>query len=310
MSAHQAVASYLKSILDTCTAPKVVLGLFALLICFLVPLTLFTGLASILLIPVKIILAVIGLNLAACTLLRLKTLRRATLVIHLGALVILAGGLISTFGYVATVNIYEGTSTDTVYRWDVAQDVPLGFAVQVAGINVDFYPVPVRIGVMRNGRKAELVETRTGNVFAVDSYRIRVLSFEPLGQEVLLAVASPDGTQIGTLSTSGSKEVPPDFPLDFKLVAFQDPVVKRMWVDLELRKGNEVITKGTSEVNEPLKWEGMQFFLTQVAADDMGRLYAGIQISRDPGIRYVYAGFIILCLGLLLVLKRWMAVGK
>jgi cytochrome c biogenesis protein ResB len=53
----------------------------------------------------------------------------------------------------------------------------------------------------------------------------------------------------------------------------------------------------------------MQFFLTRVDADRMGRGYAGIQISRDPGIPFVYAGFIILCLGLLLALKRWVVSG-
>lgn len=282
-----------------------VLGLFILLICLLVPSTFFPEFTPALLKPVKAILAVIGLNLMVCTLRRLKTLRFSTLIIHLGSLVILVGGLITTFGFVATVNIYEGSSTGTVFNWDVEQDVDLGFDLRVARINMTFYPVDVKIGILKNGRKAELVVARTEDSFVFEGYRVQVLSLEPNRKEVELAVQTLDGKQIGTLSTSGRKELPPGFPLDFQLVAFMDPVLKRIWVDLELRKDGKLLAKGTSEVNRPLRWQSMQFFLTQVDADQSGRRYAGIQISRDPGIPCVYAGFIILGLGLLLALKRW-----
>ena len=82
-----------------------------------------------------------------------------------------------------------------------------------------------------------------------------------------------------------------------------------MWVELELLDKGAVVVSGTSEVNGPLKWQGMRIYLTQVAADRFGNRYAGLQISRDPGQPYVYAGFGILCLGLLLALKRWVG-GK
>lgn len=287
-----------------------VLGLFVLLVCLLVPSTFFPEFTHALLKPVKVILAVIGLNLAVCTLRRLKTLRFSTLIIHLGSLVILVGGLITTFGFVATVNIYEGTSTDTVFNWDVEQDVDLGFDLRVAQINMTFYPAAVKIGILKNGRKEELVVARTEDSFVFEGYRVQVLSLEPNEKEAELAVHSLDGKQIGSLSTSGRKELPPGFPLDFQLVAFMDPVLKRIWVDLELRKDGKLLASGTSEVNRPLHWQSMQFFLTQVDADQSGRRYAGIQISRDPGIPCVYAGFIILCLGLLLALKRWVASNR
>jgi hypothetical protein len=286
-----------------------VLCLFALLICLLIPSTFIPALMPALLVPIRVILALLGLNLAACTLRRLKALRIATLIIHLGSLLILAGGLISTFGSVATVNVHENSSTDAVFNWNAEKEVFLGFDLRVARINTDFYPVDVKVGVLKNGRKAELVVTRTGDFFVFEGYRLHVLSLDPRAKALELAIQSLDGRRIGTFSTAGRRELPPGFPLDFQLVAFKDPAVKRVWVDLELRKNGELLVSGTSEVNRPLRWQSMQLFLTRVDADQFGRRYAGIQISRDPGIPLVYAGFAVLCLGLLLALLRWLRNG-
>lgn len=301
---------YLKTALDVITSTQLILGLFALIICLLIPSTFLPGFAPLILQSVKIILAIIGFNLVVCTLRKLKTLRRSTLVIHFGSIVILTGGLVSTFGFVATVNIYEGSSADTVYRWDIKQDVQLDFAVRISAINMDYYPVPVKVGVLKNGAKADLVVTTTENSFVFEQYRVRVLNLDPVAEVVQLSVETLPGEQLGTLFTSGQKNVPPDFPLEFKLVAFQKPYVKRMWVELELVQNGQVLAEGTSEVNNPLKWQGIQFFLTQLSTDEAGRPYAGIQISKDPGLPYVYTGFFILFLGLLLALKRWAKMSR
>ncbi|MHB8789398.1 MAG: cytochrome c biogenesis protein ResB [Desulfobulbaceae bacterium] len=305
----QRTISFARRVLDGFTSTGVALGLFALLICLLVPATFFPDVAPALLKPARALLAVIGLNLLLCTLRRLKTLRVATLLIHLGALVILGGSLISALGFIATVNIYEESSTDTVFNWDREQDVDLGFDLRVARINMAFYPVDVKVGILKNGQKAELVLTRTGDSFGFEGYRVQVLTLEPGTNELELEIRTAAGNRVGTLSTSGRRDLPLAFPLDFQLVAFKDPVVKRVWVDLEIRENGKLLASGTSEVNRPLRWQSLQFFLTRVDADGMGRGYAGIQISRDPGIPFVYTGFIILCLGLLLALKGWVAPG-
>lgn len=287
------------------TSPTVTLGLFAGLVILLIPSTLFPRYTSLLLIPAKGILALIGLSIVTCTLRKLKTLQKSTLLVHLGTLAVLAGGMASSLGYIATVNVYEGTSIDTVFRWDNQEDYPLGFDLRVARINTSFYPVDVKVGVLKNGLKAELVMSRTENFFVFEGYRVQIVNLDPKEKKLEIAIQSLAGERIGTLSTSGRKDLPSDFPLDFQLIAFRDPVIKRMWADLELWQNGKLLATGISEVNRPFRWQGMRFFLTQVAADSRGRAYAGIQISRDPGTPYVYAGFIILCLGFLLVLKRW-----
>lgn len=295
----------LENVLHLFTSTRVVLVLFGLLVCFLVPLSIFNELRPVFIIPVKVTLSFISVSLVVCTVTKFKILRRSTLLIHLGSIIIFIGGFVSVFGFVATINIYEGDTIDTVYNWNVEQDVPLGYDLLVDAINMDYYPVGVKIGVLKNGQKAELFESRTEDFFVFEEYRIQILRLDPFAKVAYLSVESLTGEVIGTMSTDGERDLSSEVPLDFKLVAFQDPQVKRMWVNLELQQNGKRIKSGTSEVNHPFKWQGINFFLTQVATDNMNRPYAGIQISKDPGVPYVYVGFVVFFLGLILALKRW-----
>ena len=229
---------------------------------------------------------------------------RSLVLIHLGTIVILLGSLISSLGFVATVNVYEGDSTDKAFRWDVQEDTGLGFDLSVVTIHREYHPVAVRVGVLKNGRKTALFVTRTGDSFSFEDYLIQVQSIDPVAKILQLAIQGRDGKLLGIYFTSGRNDLPPDFPLDFKLVAFKDPQLKRIWVDLELRKNGEMIAAGTSEVNQPFVWQGQRFFTTEVNTDPFGRSYAGIQISKDPGVPYLYAGFIIFCLGLIFLARN------
>ena len=300
--------SHFKLFLDVVTSPRLTLTLFALLIIFLIPATfLQQGQTLHFLNLGKIFLAFIFLNLAVCTIYNIKTLRLGTIVLHLGTLIILTGSFISTFGYIATVNIYENSVTDTVYRWDTEEDVHLDFDLRINKVHMSYYPVPVKIGILKNGEKSDLITTTTDNSFVVDGYRIQVTHLDPVEKKLHLALETHGGNPVGIFVTSGQNTLPKDFPLDFKLVAYKDPTVRRMWVDLDVLENGEIVASGTSEVNSPLKWQGMLFFLTSVSADEYGNSYAGIQITKDPGLPLVYTGFFVFFIGLLLSLKRWSA---
>ena len=72
------------------------------------------------------LLGLFGMNLILCTQRRFKTISKSVLVLHGGVIVTLLGCILASFGFVATVNLYEGTTVDHVYRWDREMDVPLG----------------------------------------------------------------------------------------------------------------------------------------------------------------------------------------
>lgn len=245
-----------------------------------------------------LILCAFALHLAICTCKRWRSLSRSTLVVHGGVLLTLVGALLTTRGYVATINIYEGESSATVYRWDKNQDMPFGHDIRVRKINTEFHATPLQIGVMKGAQKYQLKTVKTGEAFEIDGYAMKAERFDPWREVVSISVMK--GSQaIGSTDTLGISTLPADFPYTFTLVAFQNAAIKRFWVDLELLQNGHVITSGVTEINHPFNWNGLDFFNTEISLDENKRPYAGIQIVRDPGKYVVYSGMFILCVGTL-----------
>lgn len=253
--------------------------------------------------PFLSLLGAFGLNLFLCTLKRLKTISKPVLVLHAGVLLTLAGCIATSFGYIATVNIYEGTSVNRFYRWDKQEDSDLGFDLFLKKINTEYYPVPIKVGVLKGQNKEELFILKTGESFEYNNYRVTAESFDQVSEHLNLVVYK-QGRKIGSFNTSGVSDLPPGFPYTFALVAFQNPRLKRMWIDLNLLKDSEKFAEGTAEVNGPFQWEGLYFYNTLTGKDSDGKPYAGIQIVRDPGRPFVFAGFAVMGLGAVLSFNR------
>lgn len=244
----------------------------------------------------RLLLLAFALHLAICTCHRWKTLSRSTLVVHLGVLITIAGAVLTGTGYVATINIHEGSSSKTVYRWDLERDAPFSHEIRVKKINRVFQPVPLQIGVMKGEQKYALNTVKTGEMFQLDGFTVRVEDFDPWFELVSVSVLKGDQV-LGTADTDGASTLPGDFPFSFKLVKFKNTVIKRFWVDLEFVENGHIVKSGTTEINAPLNWHGLDFFNTLISLDENKRPYAGIQIVRDPGKYVVYSGMLILSVG-------------
>ena len=251
----------------------------------------------------RAMIGLLGINLTLCTVRRARVLPGPVVVMHAGIVLILAGAFVGSFGFVETVNIYEGTSVDKAYRWDVKKDVPLDMNLTVKKINTEFYPTPVRVGVLKGDEKVGLFELNTGGSFNLGEYRIRADSLEFPSENLMLSVFRGDRF-IGPADTSGYSRTGADFPYRFVLVAFKNPRLKKLWVDLLLSRGSRVLAEGISEVNKPLRWGGISFYHTQTARDEYGMAYAGIQMVKDPGKPYVFSGFGITGLGAAMYLLK------
>jgi hypothetical protein len=244
-------------------------------------------------------LAAFSLNLALCTFRRIRSLSKPVLIIHAGILLIIAAGVISSYGFIATKNIYEGDRVDSVYRWDAEREMPLGLSLYVKKINIEYYPVPLRIGVLKGGEKFGLFEIRTGDSFRVGQYTVKAQSFEYPAESANLVVSLGDRT-VGSANTDGGKDLPEDFPYEFRLVASKKPHAKMTGIDVEISRNSEVIARGTLENNSPLTCESLSFYNVEVSIDKYGNRFAGVQITKDPGRPYVFLGFAVLGIGSLL----------
>jgi hypothetical protein len=284
---------------------EVIIGLLPVLCIFLAVTTFSEETNDVIWGIVGIIFSLLLINLSLCTIHRIKTLSRPVLIIHIGVILTFIGGGISLSGFVATVNIYEGTLAEKVYNWNIEKDVSLGVDIMVKKLHEEYYPVPVKVGVLENGEKKELYRLKTGESFNVEEYRIKVDSIDISAKTLKLSVFNSDD-YIGSADTLGENDLPSGFPFEFKLVAYMDPVIRRTWVDLALIKDNEIVAEGSTEVNDPLHWNGMNFYHTATDRDKAGNTFVGIQITGDPGVEVVYTGFSVISLGAVIYIRRKM----
>ena len=293
----------LKQLYQIFASKKFALALFGGICLFSVPWTFMEERDIYSSLIVRVMFGLMGLNLLLCTLRRMGFLSKPVIIMHIGGLLVLIGGAVSSFGFLATVNIYEGKMTDKVYRWDVKQDVPLGAILAVKKINTEYYPAPVKVGVLRADEKAGLFELKTGESFSIGDYSIKVEDFELPSESLRLSVFQQNNF-IGSALTSGTVDLPDNFPYRFVLVAFKNPLLKRVWVDLSISDGKNVIAEGSTEVNSPFKWNGLSFYNTEISRDTYGFNYAGIQVTKDPGRPYVFFGFSIIGIGSLMYFMK------
>lgn len=259
-----------------------------------------------------VLLAALSVNLTMCAVTQWRRLPGRVLMIHVGILVILAGGLVGHFGYVATVNVHEGGSTATAFRWDRQQDRALGFTLDVTRIHREYYPTLVRVGVLVDGNPVELCELATGDKRVCAGLEIEALAIDPAIPALTLAVTPPDGLRSVVMATTATyaAEDQGKQGIVLQLVAFKTPVMKRTWVDLALATEGAPPVIGQAEVNHPFLWQGIRFFHTASGADSLGQPYAGIQIVKDQGLPLVYMGFALFVLGNFLLLIKKMSANR
>lgn len=253
---------------------------------------------------INILLALLAGNLSICTWRNWRVLSTAVSMIHIGALLVLGGGLWGAAGYIATINIYEGEGSTTAYRWDQRQDSDLGFLLKITRIHQKFYPTTVKIGILKNGKKIKLEQINTGQSFTFGQNKIVVKDLDIANNNLRLIITTKGKRQ--EYYTADSHKPLANSAMAFVLVAYNTPAIKKAWVDLEIHKQGKIVAQGQSTVNHPLKWQGLKFYHTQTSHDEYGRPFAGIQIVNDPGIPMVYSGFFMLFMGGLLLLRKRM----
>lgn len=259
--------------------------------------------------PFKLLLAILGLNLLVCSIQRWKRLQFPVLMLHTGVLVVLSGSLLTSFGSVSTVNIYEGGKAGQVFNWDMKKDVPLGFDLVVEKIHREYRPILVQVGVLYGNDHLGPFTLKTGESFEIGDYRVQVDSLE-ISEQLLHLTIYQAGRVIGAVTTSEKSVMPAGFPYEFRLVAFKNPVLQRTWIDLKLLHDSALLAEGSTEINSPFQWGGMYFYNTLIDRTPNGEAFAGIQIVRDPGRAVVCAGFALAGIGALaLLVQRLQASG-
>lgn len=226
--------------------------------------------------------------------------------VHLSVLLIMAGAWAGSLGFVGTLNIHVGDSSDSCFDWDLKGQRPLGFELRLDRFELLYYPIEVRFAVMdgRTGRELELHTSREGleHPLPVQGYSVRVQRFLPEEKTLVLGIYR-EGRLLGEYASSATRKVvnPQSWGgLEFEVRGYRDPVMKQTRSEVSLIREGRVVRQGVIEVNSPLVFEGVSIYQTAFDRDRFGLRYVGFQFSRDPGEPLVWFGCLLLVAGLAL----------
>ena len=238
--------------------------------------------------------------------------RLGVYVVHFSVVALLIGGLIgSIFGFEGFVNIAEGESTQSIQLNNSNQRQPLGFEVRCDDFNVSFYDTGApkefrsRLTILKQGKVVEQKDIIVNDPLRFEGINFFQSSYGQLPpNEVILNITSnATGKVYSKRAAINAPIVLPEDLGTFVLQKFTSQANFRGHNIGEAFVGVLTPLNGSAvEVTLPLKFpsfdrmrKGNVFI---AVADVVPRYYTGLQVSKDPGIWVVYAGFILMIVGI------------
>lgn len=242
--------------------------------------------------------------------------RWGSTLVHLSVLLLMAGALAGELGFVGTLNIHIGKTSDVYFDWDSKADLPLGFTFRLDHFEPRFYPIELRFEAVdpATGQVLQKYQVKEGEVVELPRAGLsaRVVAFIPFEKRLVLELLG-NGVSLGEyqgLPAPMQLSNPIDPGFELRPTEFRDPILKQMHSEVSILEGGQVVKQGVIEVNTPLVHRGVRIYQTAFDQDQYGFWYAGFQFSRDPGEMVVWICCVLLVLGLgAAFFIPWRAVG-
>ena len=231
--------------------------------------------------------------------------------VHLSIVILLAGALIgSIFGFNGYVNIAEGESVDRVRLRNSSEVIPLGFEILCEDFDVSFYESGApkeyrsRLQIVENGEAVLQKDIIVNDPLRYKGINLFQSSYGNLPtKELTLSFTHRDTGDVFHRKISvGSRVVIPGTDRQFYLREIQSNYRLRGMDAGETALGVVIHPDGKStEVALPMRfptYDKMRKgeWIIAVEAHEHS-YYTGLQVTRDPGVPLVYAGFILLIAG-------------
>ena len=270
-------------------------------------------------------LILFSINLTVCLLNRisLKIRMLGSILSHASILIILMGALIGVFfGQKGLVKIGDGEEASSFTTQD-KRFVDLGFSIRLDKFIYSEHIDPkekLLVSSARNDAIIAEIPTEVGveSGIADTGYKIKVLRYLPdfamdtITKSVVSRSAKPNNPAIEARLKSKAgqisafwvfarfpgmhQKIDPNFKFAYHWVGRRP---KDFISQVTVLKGGKEIKRADIRVNEPLRFDGYTFF--QFTYDTEALSWSGLQVVKDPGVGVVYAGFIMLIAGLIII---------
>jgi cytochrome c biogenesis protein ResB len=272
------------------------------------------------------LLAAFGVNLLACLAARVWAPGRSfgSKLTHGSIPLILAGCLVSFLtGQKGTIEFTKGEAATSFIAENGQR--PLGFSVKLEDFTVEWYrPQYFKLGAVVEDRKLrkkfdavpgrEYKVADTGYAFTIKGYfpdfsvneegMAENLSDKALNPTLLVEITSPQGSESRWVFARH-----PDISMgrdrNIRIVFLQEPLVKEFRSRLLFSDGKRRVERDV-KVNGPVSFGGYTFY--QSGYDPDKPEWTALEVVKDPGVPFVFAGFLFLNIGIIALYgRRWLA---
>ena len=238
--------------------------------------------------------------------------RLGVYVVHFSVVLLLIGGLIgSIFGFEGFVNIAEGESAQSIQLRNSNQKLQLGFEVRCDDFSVDFYdtgaPKEFRssLTILKQGKAVVQKDIIVNDPLRYEGISFFQASYGSLSpNEVILNFTSKATGML--YSKKAGLNTPIVIPEDLGTFVLQKHTRQANFRGHNIGEAFiGVLTPPNDspvEITLPLKFPSFDRMrkgnVFVAVADFVPRYYTGLQVNKDPGIWVVYAGFILMIVGI------------
>lgn len=237
--------------------------------------------------------------------------RLGVYVVHASVLLLLAGALIGAlFGFKASLRLDEGQTADTVFTSKTRLPVKLPFAIQCKEFEVRFYDTGApeefrsRLTVIEGGRESFTRDIRVNHPLRYRGINVFQSSYGTAApNEAVFQITDNITQDVATQAVKRGASI--DLPGNggtFKFEGFLPHFDFRGHNLGDAFFGRITLVDGNSfQIGLPTKFPTFDKmrkgrFTVVVKTYDQA-YYTGLQVTKDPGVWYVYAGFILMILG-------------
>ena len=231
--------------------------------------------------------------------------------VHLSVILMLIGGLIgSIFGFDGFVNIPEGEAVNSIRLRNSANTLPLEFEIRCDDFDVSFYdngaPKEFRstLTILEQGApvlKKDIIVNDPLQYKGIRMYQSSYGSMPP-NDMILTFTVKESGKSYRKQAAVGQKVILPENQGTFVLEGFKNTAQFRGQNIGQAFIGSLTPENGTPiEVLLPVRFPSFDKMrrgdVIIAVAETKQRFYTGLQVSKDPGVWVVYAGFIMIIIG-------------
>ena len=231
--------------------------------------------------------------------------------VHLSVILMVAGGLIgSIFGFDGTVNIPEGESADTIFLGNHSSEKKLDFQIRCDDFDVSFYDSGMpkeyrsRLSIIKNGRTVTRQDILVNAPLRFEGVNIFQSSYGEMPSDKFTVTfteresGSLYDVEAGfdkpiDMPNGAGKFIVKDFRTSFEYSGFN---LGKTFICTMIPTGKEPEPVLVS-VDHP-RFDMMRqgdFVIT--ISNVLYKYYTGLQVTRDPGVPVVYAGFLFMIIG-------------